>query len=59
MRTLKIIYYVFMFSGAAALGFASPWLKSLGTAAYIGLSFTYLFVLAVVGHQIYNRLNSL
>ena len=55
-RVAKAICYMFLLAGVALLGLATPWLKSLGTAAYVGLSLIYMLALASVMHQIYNRL---
>jgi len=44
-----------MFAGVALLGLATPWLKSLGPAVYVGLSVIYLLALASVAHHMYNR----
>ena len=57
-RTTKAIYYVSMLFGVALLGLATPWLKSLGTVAYVASSLLYLLAIAAAGEHIYKRLKS-
>ena len=55
-RVAKAICYMFLLAGVAILGLGTPWLKSLGAAAYVGLSLIYMLAIASVMHHIYNRL---
>ena len=55
-RVAKAAFYVLMFGGAALLWPLIPWLKSLGTIAWAGFSLAYMFVLAIIGHHIYNAI---
>ena len=54
-RIAKAIRYAFMLAGAAVLGLLTPWLKSHGTTIYVGGALVYLLALAVIAHQLYNR----
>nr|CAS02939.1 putative integron gene cassette protein [uncultured bacterium]CAS02976.1 putative integron gene cassette protein [uncultured bacterium] len=58
MSTLatKAIFYAFMLAGLALLWCLNPWLKSFGTVVYVVLTFLYMFLFAILAHQVFNRL---
>ena len=53
-RVAKAVFYALLFAGSALLWPLLPWLKSLGTLGWAGVTFAYMFVLAIIGHQVYN-----
>ena len=57
-RTAKAIAYLFMILGAALLGLATSWLKSLGTLTYVAISLLYLLVLSALAEHVYKGFKS-